>query len=103
MRDEKDCIFPVFIVFYKVRTLLSHTNGETTGMKHIKEIAVILAFVIAGVAFSQQAQEGSKKSAASSKKSECCSKMKSKGEGKMGCCASDSTCTKDEKSGGEKH
>jgi hypothetical protein len=71
-------------------------------MKHSKEIAVILVFVIAGVAFSQQAQEGSKKPAAS-KKSECCSKMKTKGEGKMGCCASDSTCAKDEKSTGEKH
>ena len=71
-------------------------------MKHIKEIAFVLVLVIAGVAFSQQAQEVSKKPAAA-KKSECCAKMKTKDEGKMACCASDSTCAKDEKSSGGKH
>jgi len=71
-------------------------------MKHIREIAVILVLVIAGVAFSQQAQEGSKKPAAA-KKSECCSKMKTKAGGKMSCCSSDSTGTKDGKSCCGKH
>ncbi len=97
-------MFPFFIVFLDRYTISLTNRQESTEMKHIKEIAVILVFVIAGVAFSQQAQEGSKKSAAASaKKSECCSKMRSKGEGKMACCASDSTCAKDEKSGGGKH
>jgi len=71
-------------------------------MKHIREIAVLVVLVIAGVAFSQQVQEGSKKPAAA-RKSECCSKMKTKGAGKTACCASDSTSAKDEKSAGEKH
>jgi hypothetical protein len=96
--------FPSSSYFIKVILFLSQAGKEPTRMKHMKEIAVILVFVIAGVAFSQQAQEGSKQSAAASaKKSECCSKMRSKGEGKMACCASDSTCAKDEKSGGGKH
>jgi len=52
-------------------------------MKHIKEIAVVLVLVIAGVAFSQQAQDESKKPAAhSDKKSECCAKMKTKAGGR---------------------
>jgi hypothetical protein len=68
-------------------------------MKHIKEITVMLVLVIAGVAFSQQAQDDSKKPASPSyKKSECCSKMKTKAGGKMACCPSDSTCTKEGKS-----
>ena len=71
-------------------------------MKHIKEIAVILVLVIAGVAFSQQAQDESKKGPAA-KKSECCSKMKSKPGGKMACCASDSTGMKGGKSCCGKH
>lgn len=97
-------MFPYFIVFSSGYTYSITNQQGTRNMKHIKEIAVLLVFVIAGVAFSQQAQEGSKKSAAaSSKKSECCSKMRSKGEGKMACCASDSTCAKDEKSGAGKH
>ena len=65
-------------------------------MKQIKATAVVLVLLIAGVAFAQQAQDGSKKPAA--KKSECSSKMKSNTRGKMACCASDSTGTKDGKS-----
>jgi hypothetical protein len=72
-------------------------------MKHIREVAVVLVLVIAGVAFSQQAQDESKKPAArSDKKSECCSKMKTKAGGKMAGCSSDSTCTKEGKSTGVK-
>lgn len=79
------------------RTLTN--QGESRQMKHIKEIAIVLVLVIAGVAFSQQAQDESKKPAAhSDKKSECCAKMKTKAGGKMACCSSDSTCTKEGKS-----
>jgi len=73
-------------------------------MKHIREIAVILVLVVAGVAFARQAKEDSKKPATeSAKKSECCSKMKSKSGEKMSCCSSDSTCTKGGKSDSGKH
>jgi hypothetical protein len=73
-------------------------------MKHLKEIAVMLVLVIAGVAFSQQAMDESKKPATqAAKKPECCSKMKSKGEGKMACCSSDSAGTKEAKTSCGKH
>jgi hypothetical protein len=73
-------------------------------MKHFREIAVILALVVAGIAFSEQAQEGSKKPLTEgAKKSECCAKMKTKSGEKMSCCSSDSACAKDAKSGAAKH
>jgi hypothetical protein len=73
-------------------------------MKHIREIAVIFALIVAGIAFSEQAQEGSKKpQAQSAKKSECCANMKSRDGKKMSCCSSDSTCAKDAKSDAGKH
>jgi len=72
-------------------------------MKHIREIAFTLVLVVAGVAFSQQAKDESKKPAAApGKKCGCCAQMSTKSGGKMSCCASDSTGTKDEKPAGGK-
>ena len=73
-------------------------------MKPAREIAVLVTLVVAGIAFSGQAQEGSKKSPAqSAKKSECCANMKSRDGKKMSCCASDTACAKDAKTDAGKH
>jgi hypothetical protein len=73
-------------------------------MKHITKIAVVVAFVAAGVAFSAQVKDDAKKPAAKVvKKSECCANMKSKAGGKMSCCSSDSTAMKEGESGPGKH
>jgi hypothetical protein len=73
-------------------------------MKHLKTIALLLIIAVAGIAFAQRAQEETKKPATQgAKKTECCSKMKTKSGGKMSCCSSDSTCTKDAKTTVGKH
>ena len=73
-------------------------------MKHFRVITVILVLVAAGVAFAAQVKDDAKKPPAQAvKKSECCMKMKSKTEGKMSCCSSDSAAAKDGKSCSGKH
>lgn len=94
-------------LFYRIvqRTfrLATHTQRPDP-MKHVKKLLLILVVVAAGIAFAQKAQEDTRKPAAQgAKKTECCSKMKTKAGGKMSCCSPDSTCVKDAKTTGGKH